>query len=350
MTQVNRLAGITSSFVATDRLRTHLLTCGDPAGEPVLFVHGNFSSSSYFEALMLAMPERFYCIAVDLRGYGLTENKVIDATRGAGDWAEDLLATLQALQLPSVHLVGWSAGAAAISQFTIDHPQQVKSLTLIAPVSPFGFGGTRGSEGTLCYADGSGSGGGLVPAEFIQRLQAQDRSEDSLLSPRNVIRNSFFSRPRQLPNEELLLTSSLMQKTGPQRYPGDHQVTDNWPYMAPGRYGPLNALSPTYYNVSNMAELADKPPVLWVRGDSDLVVSDRSLSDLAVQGELGLIEGWPGNERFPAQPMVAQTRWLMQRYCERGGQFREAVMAGVGHSPFIEDQALFLDIFLDFLG
>ena len=41
---------------------------------------------------MLAMPDDYFRIAPDLRGYGDTEDLVIDATRGARDWSDALLA------------------------------------------------------------------------------------------------------------------------------------------------------------------------------------------------------------------------------------------------------------------
>ena len=48
-----------------------------------------------------------------------------------------------------VHLVGWSLGGGVAMQYTIDHPDSVASVTLLASMSPVGFGGTRDAEGTL---------------------------------------------------------------------------------------------------------------------------------------------------------------------------------------------------------
>lgn len=328
----------------------HLLSAGDNHGIPLLFIHGNFSSSTYFEELMIALPSGYRALAVDLRGYGETEDLSIDATQGAQDWADDLYALFQTLNISSAHLAGWSAGAAAIIQFALDHPGLTKSLTLIAPVSPYGFGGSKDPQGSPCYEDYAGSGGGVVSADFVARIVAQDRTTDSPFSPRNVIRHAFTNNPSPLVREEDLLTGSLQQKTGAQRYPGDTSDSPNWPHIAPGRYGPINAVSPKYLNLDGLTDISPKPPILWVRGDKDSIISNQSLSDIAVLGQQNLLPGWPGGACFPPQPMLEQTRQLLQRYQDRGGHFRETVIPGAGHSPFLEKPQLFLQILTDFLN
>jgi len=53
----------------------------------------------------------------------------------------------------------------------------VLSLTLICPVSPYGFGGTKTANGIPCYEDYAGSGGGTVNLDFIQRIKEHDTTE-----------------------------------------------------------------------------------------------------------------------------------------------------------------------------
>ena len=53
-------------------------------------------------------------------------------------------------------------------------------------------------------------------------------------------------------------------------------------------------------------------------------------------GGLGAIPGWPGADVFPAQPMVSQTRAVLEQYAAAGGQYAECVMTDVGHSPYLE--------------
>ena len=348
MSTVPTLPGITSKMVPTSRLNTHVLFSGPEGGVPVVFIHGNFSAATYYEETMLAMPDKFRCIAPDLRGYGDTEDKLIDGTRGARDWSDDLKALSNALGDKPGHLVGWSMGAAAILQFLLDTPALVASLTLISPVSPYGFGGTKDVNGTPCYDDFAGSGGGTVNPEFVKRIQAGDHSADDPNSPRNVINAFYYKGGFKAAREEAFLDAALLERTGGDRYPGDLTPSANWPNVAPGQWGPINAGSPKYFNVSGITESAHKPPILWVRGDGDQIVSDTSFFDFGTLGQMGFVPGWPGADVFPPQPMVSQTRAVLEKYQANGGSYTELVL-DAGHSPHIEKPEAFLEAFVAFL-
>jgi pimeloyl-ACP methyl ester carboxylesterase len=105
------------------------------------------------------------------------------------DWADDTFSLVQALGITRpVHLVGWSTGRAAIANYAEDRP--VASLTFVDPVSPYGFGGVK-LDGTPCFHDYAGSGGGTGNLDFAKRIAEQDRSSESPFSPRNVINSSY---------------------------------------------------------------------------------------------------------------------------------------------------------------
>jgi pimeloyl-ACP methyl ester carboxylesterase len=345
------LTGVTSIFVDTPRLRHHVLLSGAESAVPVIFLHGNASSALFFEEAMLALPTAFRGIAYDMRGYGWSEDKLIDATRGYRDWVDDLVELMDALKIEKAHLVGWSAGGGTIYRFVADHPARVLSVTLIAPVSPYGFGGTRGVEGRPTFEDHAGSGGGVVNREFVQRMANKDRSSEDPNSPRNVINNFYYAPPFRSPREEDFLTGMLMEKTGDDRYPGDFVPSPNWPFVAPGKFGPVNAWSLKYHptDAADFIAAQPRPSVLWIRGDKDQVVSDNSLFDIAALGKLGFVPGWPGDEVAPPQPMWQQTRDVLQKYAAQGGSFEEHVIENVGHSPFIEKPDVFNSFFHAFL-
>lgn len=326
--------------IKTSRLTVRARMVRDE-GFPVVFVHGNCSSSYFYQSLLERLPAGFRGIAPDLRGYGETEPKPIDATRGLRDFSDDVLSLLDALELEHAILVGHSVGGGVAMQMTIDHPQRVTGLVLEAPVSPFGFGGTRDAKGTPCWPDFAGSGGGTASPDFVERIGRKDRSTESQTSPRNVMNGLYVKPPFRAPDEEALLDSVLSTRISDMHYPGPSLQSPNWPGVAPGTTGMNNAFSPKYLDLSPFAEIAIKPDVLWIRGDSDAIVSDTSLLDLGYLGKIGAIPGWPGEEAFPAQPMVSQTRYVLDRYAANGGRYREEVFADTGHSPHIEKPAEF---------
>lgn len=355
MSDLNLPEGVISTLVETPRLKTHLLTSGPEAGTPVLFIHGNVSSARFWDETLLALPPRYRALAVDLRGFGHSETKALDATRGLRDFSDDLSSLIETLGLveggQQLHLVGWSVGGGVAMQYTIDHPEQVGSLVLVAPMSPYGFGGTKNANGTPCWPDYAGSGGGTANPEFVKRLAEGDRSEESNVSPRQVMNGFYFKPPFRLEpeREELLVSAMLSTKIGPENYPGDLVASPNWPGIAPGSTGMNNAISAQYCNLNGFASISPKPAVLWVRGDSDQIVSDTSLFDFGYLGQLGAIPGWPGEAIYPPQPMIAQVRAVLKGYQDSGGSYREEVIAGCGHSPHVEQPELFQNLVFSFL-
>lgn len=346
------IEGVTARAVETSRLRTHVLESGPEDGTPVVFVHGNVSSSRFFEETLAALPDRYRAVAPDLRGFGDSETKPLDAVHGLSDFADDLRALIEALGIEGgIHLVGWSAGGTAAMQYVMDHPTEVSTLTLVCPMSPHGFGGTKDEVGTPCWPDHAGSGGGTANPEFVKRLAEGDRSDEDPNSPRNVM-NAFYFKPpfKASPDrEEAYLSSMLSTKTGEDNYPGDLTPSENWPGVAPGARGMNNAISPKHCNLAAFARIGAGPDVLWVRGDSDSIVSDTSFLDFGTLGRLDYVEGWPGEEVFPPQPMVSQTRAVLDEYAAQGGGYREEVIPDCGHTPHVEKPEEFRRLLFNFL-
>ncbi|MEU7896679.1 alpha/beta hydrolase [Nonomuraea sp. NPDC049152] len=313
--------------VTTGRLTHNVLSGPRDEGEPVLFVHGNVSSAAFWRDSLAALPEPYRPLAVDLRGFGDSDPAPVDATRGLRDFSDDLIELVEAMQLGQVHLVGWSMGGGVITQLLRDRPALVRSLTLVNPVSPYGFGGTESADGALSHADGTGSGAGAVNPDFLDRLAKGDMSEESPTSPRSVFRSSYVAKP--VDDEDFYVAAMLTTRVGEDNYPGDAATSEAWPGVRPGIRGVLNAMAPNHFRVDDLHTIDPKPPILWIRGADDVIVSDTSLFDLAHLGRLGVVPGSPGTS---AQPMVAQTRAALERY----GDYREVVLAECGHSPHLE--------------
>src|SRR6185503_16094103 len=91
-----------------------------------------------------------------------------------------------------------------------------------------------------------------------------------------------------------------------------------------------------FCNTSAFGDLPAPVPLVWIRGTADQVISDQSLFDFGTLGKLGAVPGWPGDDVFPSQPMIEQTRAVFERRRDHGGTVREVVLEGAGHGPPIE--------------
>ena len=344
--------GITARIIETPRLSVNVLERAgdDPAAPPertVVLVHGNVSSALLWQETMQDLPSDLRVIAVDLRGFGGTEHAPIDASRGVRDFSDDLHETLEAMGIAAAHLVGWSMGGGVIMQYALDHP--VLSLTLQAPVSPYGFGGTR-RDGSRLTEDDAGCGGGGANPDFVQRLIDRDTTAEAPTSPRSVFRSGYVAAGYETEHEDVWVESMLTTSTATGNYPGDAVASENWPGFAAGTIGVLNTMTPAHFDVSSIVELTDKPPILWIHGTLDPIVSDASFYDLNNLGKLGIVPGWPGDDVAPAQPMVSQTRDVLGRYAAAGGQVTEVELEGVGHSPHLERPIEFRRALLGVIG
>jgi pimeloyl-ACP methyl ester carboxylesterase len=344
---VPTLDGVTPKMVTTDRIRTRVLFSGPADGVAVLFLHGNASSATWWEETMVDLPEGHRGIAPDQRGFGDADvDKKVDATRGTGDWADDAVALLDQLGIDQAHIVGNSLGGCVIWRLLVDHPQRFLTASLVDSGSPFGFGGTKDVDGTPCYDDFAGSGGGLSNPEFVRRLGEKDRSMESQFSPRLALRTLLVKPPFVPAREEDLLSSMFTIHLGAQDNPGDSVPSPNWPFVAPGIWGSANALSPKYMGDPGRLYSAEpKVNILWVRGSHDLAVSDTAASDPGFLGKMGLIPGWPGEEIYPPQPMIGQIRAVLEEYAAAGGSYTEVVIQDAAHVPFIEKPEEFNRVF-----
>jgi pimeloyl-ACP methyl ester carboxylesterase len=345
MNEIPTLEGITSQMIQTSRLNMHFLACGPVDGTPILFIHGNGASASFWEETMLALPEGLRAIAPDMRGYGDTEPLPVDATLGLSDMVEDVRSLVEELGLGQYHLVGHSMGGGILMKYAMAHPADLLSITLVDTVSPYGYSGSKDAAGTPCHTDGAPAGAAGVNPDFVNSMAAKDRGLENPMSPLNVMRQFYFKPPFIPAREEALLSSMLSLRVGEDWYPGDFVPSEHWPGAAPGGRGIVNAFSRKYFDASGMVDIQPKPPILWIRGADDLIVSNNAMWDIAALGAMGFVPDWPGAEECPPQPMLDQIRAVLDAYQANGGSYREEVIADAGHCPYIEKPAEFNALF-----
>ena len=224
----------------------------------------------------------------------------------------------------TVNAAGWSMGGGVLWQYMLSYPDDLASLTMIAPISPYGFGGARDATAGRAYDDHAGSGGGTAAPDFVRRLAAGDRSEED---PRPARVSSCATSSGRASNavnvdEEFLLDEVAAHPRGRRLLPGRPPLSSNWPGVGPGARGVLNAMSPKYYNATGIVDLPRKPPITWLRGGQDQVISDTSVLRPRLPRTARRGPGLAGRGGDPPQPMAAQIRALLDAYRNerRGGR------------------------------
>ena len=100
-------------------------------GTPVLLVHGNWATSSWWEPTRARLPSGRRGIAPDMRGRGRTRGP--DNDYSIASLAEDLRSFADALDLGRFDLVGHSLGSCVAMQFALVYPDRLRSLMVVSP-------------------------------------------------------------------------------------------------------------------------------------------------------------------------------------------------------------------------
>jgi pimeloyl-ACP methyl ester carboxylesterase len=120
--------------IATDCGRVSTFEAG--SGDPVVLIHGLGASKSEFLPTVPALALGFRTIAIDLPGFG-DSDKPFPAAYNARFFARWVEATLDALGLDRVHLLGHSMGGRVALEVGMRHPDRVDRLVLMTPSMAF---------------------------------------------------------------------------------------------------------------------------------------------------------------------------------------------------------------------
>ena len=113
----------------------------EPAGDPVVLVHGYGGDKNSWLFVQQPLAETATAIALDLPGHGASSKDVGDGSLAM--FAETVRGFLDALGIERAHLVGHSLGGAVVAAVARSAPEKVASLTLLAPA---GFGPDADAE------------------------------------------------------------------------------------------------------------------------------------------------------------------------------------------------------------
>ncbi|MFT4765597.1 MAG: abhydrolase domain-containing protein 6 [Oleispira sp.] len=118
--------------------------------ESIILVHGFSANKDNWILFTKALDKKYHVIAVDLAGHGDSE-KLLTTDYGLIKQAERLDAFLSGLGIESFHIAGNSMGGAISAIYSLEHPNKVKSLTLIDAA---GIDGDTKSEYYKVLAEG----------------------------------------------------------------------------------------------------------------------------------------------------------------------------------------------------
>lgn len=103
----------------------------------LVLIHGNLSSSVYFQPLIDRLPDSLRVIAPDLRGFG--DSTYQNRVRSLRELAEDLALFLDGLKIPRAAIAGWSLGGGVAMEFAAAYPEKTEKLILIASTTHRGY-------------------------------------------------------------------------------------------------------------------------------------------------------------------------------------------------------------------
>ena len=97
-------------------------------GEPLILLHGNGENCDYFAGQIDVFAQQYHVYALDTRGHGKTPRG--DAPFTIRQFADDLLAFMDAHDIDKAHILGFSDGGNIAMIFAMKYPDRVLRLIL----------------------------------------------------------------------------------------------------------------------------------------------------------------------------------------------------------------------------
>ncbi|HWP42261.1 MAG TPA: alpha/beta hydrolase [Blastocatellia bacterium] len=119
----------------SDQLRLPYLEQGDPAGVPLLLLHGVTDSCRSFEIVLPHLDNSIHAFALTQRGHG-------DASRPESgyrfsNFAADVAAFMDSVEIEGAVIAGHSMGSSVAQRFAIDYPDRTLGLVLMGAFAGF---------------------------------------------------------------------------------------------------------------------------------------------------------------------------------------------------------------------
>lgn len=250
-------------------IRVRVAESGPPDGPPVLMLPGwGAAIYMYRHAFDELARQGLRVIALDLRGFGLSDRPKDRGAYRLDAYISDLLATLDALSLDRVALVGQSMGGGLALRFALRHPNRVTQLGLINP-------------------------SGLIPLPFLAALRMLPRRMARIVGRRAVPRRliAFILRYLAYGDASKVTEQDIDEYWAPTQIPG---------YV----YAARAALSEFDWRPVTDAEAASLAvPTVVILGDNDRLIrnTDRAARRLRWASVHFLAGGHCVHEELPRE-------------------------------------------------
>ncbi len=276
------LDGVEHHFADVRGARLHVAEMGDPAGPPVLLLHGWPQHWWSWRELMPLLADRYRVLAMDLRGFGWSEA----TPRGyrKDELAEDVIGVLDALGIDRVDLVGHDWGGVVGFLVCLEHPDRVAhfvpmntghvwpkgGIGVLAALPGFAYQGLLASPG-IGHRVGSSPRVLRAICKLISTRSDAVMAEVQRFAPR-------FAEPARARAAQQVYRSFLLH---------------DYPSWVRGRFRGRRLTTPT----------------LWLNGEQDPVFKRGSVEDLAAHADDVRFEYLPDCGHFPPEErpdLVAQ--------------------------------------------
>ena len=119
-----------SCYAQAGKLKLHYLDYGGEGGRPMLFVHGGAAHAHWFDFVASGFTADHHVLALDLRGHG-DSDRADPPAYAYRDYADDVHAFAEALDLEDFTLVGHSMGGVVSLVYAANHSGRLGRLVVV---------------------------------------------------------------------------------------------------------------------------------------------------------------------------------------------------------------------------
>jgi pimeloyl-ACP methyl ester carboxylesterase len=278
------LEGVEHRYVDVRGARLHVAELGDPAGPPVVLLHGWPQHWYTWRSLMPLLADRYRVLAPDLRGFGWSEA----TPRGyrKEELADDVAGVLDALGIDRVNLVGHDWGGVIGFLVCLNHSDRVERYV---PMNTGHVWPTLGLKGVPKQLGAMAYQGLLASPGVGRRINASPKLVGRVMGA--ISANTDEVLPQYLESFAPRFTDKARAKAASQVY-RTFQLYE-YPKWVRGYYSDRRLTTPT----------------LWLHGLADPFFKPGMFKDIVDHADDVRIEYLPGCGHFPAEEcpdMVAE--------------------------------------------